>query len=153
MLMAGANYDINWPNWDAFKTRTTERIIRLTVEECRLTAQRNASFGPYTKGRLATTIYATVRKEPNGWSASFGSRLPYAASVEGGAKRHIIRPRAISLGHGLYATGGELHFFWRKKGIWVHTRKVNHPGQKGKHFLRNALIRVAGRRGFRVVTR
>lgn len=145
------HYEINWPNFTLYKATVGERIIRLAVAECRITARRNVLWGPFTRGRLADSIYGTVRRTANGYLGRVGSNLRYASSVEDGAERHIIRARALGLGGGLYQSGQRLHFFWVKRGYWVRTRKVNHPGQRGKHYLRNALLRTARRRGFRVV--
>lgn len=149
-------YTINWPNWNAFTAAQGDKIMRVTVAECRITARRNVLVHKYPRRpglglSLGDSIYGTVRKTSNGYLGRVGSRLKYAASVEDGAERHIIRARAASLGRGLYQSGRFLHFFWYKRGYWVTTRSVNHPGQKGKHYLRNALIRTGQRRGFRVI--
>lgn len=149
-----ANYTINWPTFERYKDKVGEKVLRLAVTEMRLVAMRNVSYGRYSKGHLRTSIYGTVTKTPFGWKGQVGSRLRYAASVEEGAAPHIIRPRAISLGGGLYAggvRGGYLHFYWHKHGTWVFAKKVHHPGQKGKHYIRNALISVGRRRNFRVI--
>lgn len=152
--MANA-YTINYPKWRVFKDDVSERQVRLMTTECQIVARRYIVFGPFTTGRLAASMYTHVEKTTNGHQGTFGSRLKYASSVNDGAKRHIIRPRAVSFGHGLYGggpfRGGKLHFYWHRHGVWVTARKVNHPGQRGKHFLQNALISVARRRGFKVI--
>lgn len=146
-----ASYEINWPNWTLFKQTQGTKVMRLVVAECRITARRNVLWGPYTRGRLAESIYGTSRRTVNGFVGRVGSNLKYAASVEDGAERHIIRARALSLGGGRYLSGRMLHFFWVKRGYWVTTPMVRHPGQRGKHYIRDALLRTARRRGFRVV--
>jgi hypothetical protein len=136
-------YRIDYPKLNFIVREKQIKLIRLVVAECRITARRNVLWGPYTKtGRLAQSIYGTTRTNANSITGRVGSRLSYAASVEDGAKRHFIRPRNPD---------GWLVFFWDKKGRWVRTKRVNHPGQKGKHYLRDALIRTGRRRGFRVI--
>lgn len=145
--MAGAQvrYRIDYPKLNGLVRSKQVKLIRLVVAECRITARRNVLWGPYTRtGRLAQSIYGTLRTTPEGFVGRVGSRLSYAASVEGGAQRHIIRPRDAD---------GWLVFFWEAEGRWVRTKRVNHPGQRGKHYLRNALLSVGTRRGFRVVIR
>lgn len=141
--MGTVRYRIDYAKLDAIGKKKARRVMSLVVAECRIVARRNVLWGPYTRtGRLAQSIYGTLRSTPTGFVGRVGSRLSYAASVEGGARAHVIRPRSAD---------GWLVFFWEKEGRWVKTKSVNHPGQKGKHYLRNALIRVGARRGFRVV--
>lgn len=149
-------YTINWPNWNRYKAAQGDAIMKTTVAECRIVARRNVLFHKYPRRpglglTLADSIYGVSRKTENGYVGRVGSRLKYAASVEEGASPHIIRARALGLGNGLYRSGRFLHFFWYKRGHWMVTRSVRHPGQKGKHYLQNALIYVGKRRGFRVI--
>lgn len=153
--MPGAEYSINWPSFTVWKRRVGEAQIQLITEEVRLVAIRNLSNSRYSRGVLRLSMYGKVSSTPTGYEGRVGSNLKYAASVEHGAARHIIRPRAISYGGGLYGggplRGGHLHFFWIKRGYWVRTRSVRHPGQRGKHFIGNALLSVAKRRNFAVI--
>lgn len=143
VLMGTFRYTIHYDRLNGLAKNKARRLANLVVAECRITARRNVLWGPYTRtGRLAQSIFGTVRSVPTGFIGQVGSRLSYAASVEGGARRHFIRPRDAD---------GWLVFFWEKEGRWVKTKRVNHPGQKGKHYLRDALLRVAARRGFRVI--
>ena len=135
-------YEIDWPKLHLFTKGAAYKVMRTTIAEVRIVARRNVLWGPYTRThRLAQSIYGTLRTTPTGFQGRVGSRLSYAASVEEGASPHTIRPRN---------PGGWLHFYWERQGRWVRTKSVNHPGQKGKWYLRNALLRVAKRRGFRV---
>lgn len=141
--MATVKYRIDYAKVNELGRRRARRVMSTVVAECRIVARRNVLYGKYTRtGRLAQSIYGTLRTTPEGFVGRVGSRLSYAASVEDGARRHIIRPRRAD---------GWLVFFWEREGHMVRTRRVNHPGQKGKHYLRDALIRVGARRGFRVV--
>lgn len=65
-----------------------------------------------------------------------GSDLEYAAAVNDGARPHIIRPRTKQV----------LRF--RVDGQVVFAKVVNHPGNKGSHFLDRALREVAAQRGY-----
>jgi hypothetical protein len=49
----------------------------------------------------------------------------YAAAIDTGARRHIIRPRRKKF----------LRFYSAKLGRFVYARKVNHPGNKPYKFL------------------
>ena len=147
---------IDYPRLERFSRRKSLEIITLAVAEVRIVARRNVLWRRYPgypprRLGLANSIYGTVRPRGRGFVARVGSDLPYAASVENGAAPHIIRPRAAALGGGVYRGGRYLHFYWEKVGHRVSFRKVNHPGQEGKHYLRNALLRVARRRNFRVI--
>lgn len=149
-------YVIDYARLSRLSRQKARAIITLTVAEIRIVARRNVLYRRYPGRpprplRLANSIYGIVRPLGDGYYAKVGSNLKYAASVEDGASRHIIRPRAISLGSGFYRTGGMLVFYWERVGKVVRRRKVNHPGQRGKHYLRNALLRVARRRGWRVI--
>lgn len=117
--------------------------MRLTIAEITIVAKRGTS-GPYSRNSpsLGQSIHGTLRSTSNGYIARVGSNKKYAASVEQGARRHFITPRNPS---------GYLHFYWVKRQTWVRTRLVNHPGQRGKGYLRHALRRVARRRGFTVI--
>ena len=146
--------------------RVSERrayaIMRLTIAEVRIVARRNALWRKYPYsglGRharptaLANSIYGTLRPDgKGGYIGRVGSDLSYAASVEEGAEPHIIRPRARSFGRGFYGggpfRGGRLFFYWAKINDIFVGRMVHHPGQKGKHYLFNALRLVGRRRGF-----
>lgn len=52
----------------------------------------------------------------------------YAASIDSGARAHPIYARRAPL----------LRFYWKKKGRWVSTKKVNHPGNRPYKFLYRA---------------
>ncbi len=136
------------------------RIADEILTEVQIDARANAAGGVYSRGRLAESIY---RSGPRALGStvvgSVGSRLPYAASVEGGASVHPIFP--IGAPH-TYRFGAKrrpmLKFTWRGRTVYMNqipggpgTVGRSHPGQRGKHFLTNALVGVALRHGLRVV--
>lgn len=140
--MATIEYVIDWPKLNRATSKKAAKLLRLVVRETEIVARRKVLYGPYTHGRLAESLYGLVRPDgKGGYYGRVGSGLHYAYFVETGAKPHIIMPRRPD---------GWLRFYWRKVGKVVTFRKVNHPGQKGKHYLRDALIEVAGRRRFKV---
>jgi hypothetical protein len=136
-------YDIDWDKISTFKIRLAHNLVLGAVKEARTIAKVNAITGPYATGRLARSIGYTVRTTPGWVNGRVGSSLDYAAAAEKGARPHTIRARR---------PGRLLHFYWDKKGRWVHARQVNHPGQKGKRYLLDALVRVARRKGFIVIS-
>ena len=122
------------------------KLVQDVVREVRTAAFRILIVGPYTEGRLALGLKTEVRIVPNGVRGRVyidGNIYPYAKAVEGGADPDVIRPRAPRT---------RLKFFWRKVGHVVYLRKVNHPGQKGKAYLRGPLIRVGTKHGMIVIT-
>ena len=119
-----------------FARRRVERAVNDIV----LNAKIRAGQGPYATGRLARSITSFVANTPLGVQARVGSDLVYAGAAEGGARKHVIRPR----------TAKALYFYWRKVGQHVLLSKVNHPGMRGKHYLRESLIQAGRRHGFRV---
>lgn len=112
------------------------RLITKVTDEVYDGAKAILAFGPYTTGHLTLGLRRQINYGPyivTGTVGISGRHYPYAASVEGGAVRHTIRPRS---------PGGYLHFYWRKIGKTVTLRSVNHPGQVGKAYLRIPLLVV-----------
>jgi hypothetical protein len=125
-----------------------DKLIRRVTKEVQDGAEAILSFGPYTTGRLLTGLQTQIRYGPyvvEGRVGISGKRFPYAASVEGGAKRHKIPllPKPY---------GRSLRFYWRKVGHIVHFQQVNHPGQTGKAYLRIPILVVAPKYNMRVFT-
>lgn len=116
-----------------------------------------ASGGPYSTGRLASSIY---RSGPyiQGWKSSgiVGSHLWYARIVESGAEVHNIFPRGAPR---VYRFSGparrrrpQLRFVWRGRTVFTphvpmapSTVGRSHPGQQGKHFMLKSLTKAAVR--------
>lgn len=152
-------YDIDWPKVIFESNEKARKLLEITMVEAAIVARRNALFRRYPRAHpgasakglgLAESIYTKTSRTATGYSGTIGSHLDYAASVEDGARPHIIRPRRQRDVRGRYIRSGYLHFYWWKEGHWVITKKVRHPGQAGKHFLRDALVSVGKRRGFNV---
>lgn len=124
------------------------RLITQVVKEVKEGAKAILAFGPYTEGRLMTGLETQIRYGPytvTGRVGISGKRFPYAASVERGARRHLIRPRSSS-------HRARLVFFWRKVGHVVFLSYVHHPGQTGKAYLRIPILVVAPKYHMRVFT-
>jgi hypothetical protein len=122
-------------------------------------ARRGAMGGRYATGALAASIFAegpAIIPGPNDGctvQGVIGSLLPYAASVERGAEIHNIFPK---LAPHVWRFGSkrkpQLSFIWRGRRIFTpHVPMVpgtigrSHPGQRGKRFLRNAMLAAAVR--------
>jgi len=127
--------------------------LRRVIDDVHDSARLGASRGPYSHTKaLATSIEkAGPYFTGIGVTGKVFSRLPYAASVEGGAKIHPIFPKGEP--H-IYRFGDRtprlLKFVWHGRTVYTphvpmarSTIGRSHPGQKGKHFLRNAAIRAA----------
>lgn len=145
------SYIIDYARLEGMTRRAAFNLIRRAANETRDQAKRNVTFRkhpgvPPRPIGLAQSIFASVKPTATGYSARVGSYLSYAASVEEGATPHIITPRA-----GTQALGGQLVFWWTKRNVLFKGPVVHHPGQKGKFYLRRALLQVAPRYGFRVI--
>lgn len=130
-----------------------ERRVREVMRSVEIAAKIATSTGLYSHTKhLAQSIKSNVYVARTVVHAEVGSDVRYAKMVHNGTDPHIIRPRPVGFGGGLYRRGGYLHFYWRKAGRYATFKKVSHPGQRGKFYLTRPL-EVAGRRyGFRVVT-
>lgn len=124
------------------------RLITQVVKEVKEGAQAILAFGPYTSGKLIRGLETQIRYGPymvTGRIGISGRRFPYAASVEGGARRHLIRPKNRT-------PQARLVFFWRKVGHVVFLSYVHHPGQTGKAYLRIPILVVGPKYHMRVFT-
>lgn len=133
------------------------RVLRYAHRQ----AYQGAVGGPYSRtGALANSITSAgpfiTGSQVLG---TLFSPLSYAASVERGAEIHPIWPKGAQ---GIYRFGSktppQLKFWWRGRVVYtphvpmsVRTIGLSHPGQKGKRFLRNALVKTAARYQMRFI--
>jgi hypothetical protein len=134
--------------YDNVVRATSLRIAISTVEkimlEVEFEAKRITATGPYTTGRLSSSIKRRpVIIRGDIVTGDVGSDLAYAEFVHDGTPPHAIFPR------GPYT----LRFYWRKVGHVVRPWMVHHPGQKAKPFLVGPLVRISARHGWVVYTR
>lgn len=143
-----------------FKARLTVQAgilsgkrLRKVIDDVHDSATFNASRGPYshTKALAASIEKAGPYFTGIGVTGKVFSRLPYAAAVEEGAKIHPIFPKGEP--H-IYRFGSkrprQLKFVWHGRVVYTphvpmgpRTIGRSHPGQKGKHYLRDAAIKAA----------
>lgn len=147
--------------------RIARRSADRALTEMHEQAKINADIGPYSKGRLATTVYKSgpmvVGTAVHG---SVGSRLHYARAVESGTGLHGPKARAYNIfpksAPHIYRFGRKrrpmLKFIWHGHVTYMNqipggpgTIGRSHPGQKGKHWLTRAMVEVAIRRNYRVI--
>lgn len=124
------------------------RLVRRVNVEILEGAYIILSEGKYTTGKLRLGLKRREEDTPQGVRGRVGiskREFPYAASVEGGARRHPIP-------HEDNHTAKILKFYWRKVGHIVYFSEVDHPGQRGKAYLRRPLARAAARHNLVVVT-
>lgn len=124
----------------AISRQGAEKKVRAMLDDTVIFAQARLLGGPYTTGHLATRARKEITFAPGQVEGRVIFRAPYARSVNSGAKPHLIFP------HGNYP----LRFFWRKVGKVVKFSYVRHPGQKGKHYLTDALELAARKNNFRL---
>lgn len=119
------------------------KLVRITTSAVSRQARSNAPGGPYSTGRLKSSITWQMAKDVPGdeVSAECGSPLIYANSVHGGQPPRLILPVRARL----------LRFYWRRVGRVVHRSRVNHPGTQAQPYLTDALREIAPRYGFKVV--
>jgi hypothetical protein len=135
-------------------------LLTQVMYEVEFEARARVSSGPYTTGNLASKFF---RRGPfvtgDTVAGRVGNNASYAQIVHDGARVHEIFP--IGAPHVLGASGKRrLKFYWRRVGRIAYfphipgspsTAGRSHPGQKGKHYLSEAILSVADRRGLRVV--
>ena len=153
-------------------TKKSREVGRRLVKELLLEAEVQAKVqtmrGPYSTGRLADSIHIQGPHDTAlGIKGSLGTHLSYAHTVHNGSGLYGPKHKAYSIfpkrAMKVYRFGSrrkpQLHFFWRKAGKMVFlphipgapgTVGLSHPGQRGQHFLTNALKDAARRKRFRV---
>lgn len=104
-------------------------------------ARRNAPGGPYSTGRLKSSINWSVRTVGTSVIGRSGSELIYAYSVHEGQPARVITPKRAAM----------LGFYWRRVGKSVLLRKVNHPGTAPQPYLVQALLTESPKFGFKVI--
>lgn len=109
-----------------------ETFTRGFVNAAAAQAQKDA---PERTGNLKRLIKPDAVRRVGPWTLASGvsSLARYSAPVHEGARPHVIRAR----------NAAALSFFWPKVGRQVFFKSVNHPGNAGQPFLRNAVHAVA----------
>jgi hypothetical protein len=111
----------------------TETALETASTATLLVNQRvGVEFTPRT-GELQRATKATVLTRRGGHIVRLSNRKAYAAAIDKGARPHTIAARRAPY----------LRFYWAKRGVWVTTKKVNHPGNRPYRFLFNAATRSA----------
>jgi hypothetical protein len=94
--------------------------------------QRYPEFKPRT-GALQRATKAKVVKTRGGKLIRITNNKPYAPTIDGGSKAHIIAPKRVFSGGVMVQKRGFLRFRGRD-GRWVFARRVRHPGTKPYKF-------------------
>lgn len=102
------------------------------------TATRAQRTVPVDTGRLRASQNVNIGRRPGGVTGTVTYQAPYAAAVHQGARPRVIVPRR------------KRALAFRVRGVPVVVRRANWPGFAGQPWLFRTLVRVAGRRGFRV---
>ena len=96
--------------------------------------QRRPGFKPDTGATQRATSWRIARTR-GGKLLRLRNTHKNAHILDKGSRPHVIRARRAPL----------LRFFWERKGVWVSTYRVKHPGTRPYRFLQHAAI-VAGRK-------
>lgn len=131
-----AHITLNYSQIRRVSNLEAHRIMERVTDKVVLDATLKTIAGPYSRGRLAQSFKKRVWISATGAGGRVWSDVPYARWVHDGTPPHQIRPRG---------RGYKLKFFWRKTNRTERFWKVNHPGQKGQHFLTEPLIVAAAR--------
>lgn len=89
--------------------------------------QAYPAFKPDTRHLQLSTDWRVV-KLSNGRILKIRNTAKYASAIDRGADAHPIVARRAPY----------LHFFWKRKGRWVKTKEVRHPGNRPYKFLYRA---------------
>lgn len=114
-------YDEEFHSWDGIlgkwmRGRAEGVLYKAQATSPFLTGALRASLGTFyttSGGELEARIGANPGPVDQG--------IGYGYFMHEGTQRHWITPRR---------PGGYLHFYWKKQGHWVRTKRVNHPGTK-----------------------
>lgn len=121
-----------------------DKVLTETLELAQRRVPVRASTRPFdrrTTGRLKRSLkkrgpFIKVTKV----DGTVGSRLPYASSIEDGAKAHTFGPRFQP----------DLVFYWEREDVTFVGKRVNHPGvRQPSHFLWDSLRAAAFANGFK----
>lgn len=112
---------------------------KLVLTATRRTLNRGRVLSPWDTGNLRASHTMDVRRLKKGEvRGRVSTRVKYAMSVHEGAAPHVIRPKKKKA----------LKF--KMGGRTVIVKKVNHPGNAGRPWLRRAMTEIAHQRGFTV---
>ena len=133
MATVTARFTVNEPGLNRQFQRIGKKrlasIQRKTVVEAKMRV-------PVRTGNLGRTIRDDPIKVtgPRRLSGGVTAHADYAAAVHQGSRPHVIRPRN---------PGGVLRFNMGARVVYA--KRVNHPGSKGRPFLKNAAEAVVAR--------
>lgn len=124
-----------------FVTTQARKEVRACTVAVNRKARRNAPGGPYSTGRLKSSINWRVQTFGYNVRGRSGTDLIYAMSVHEGQPARKITPKRAPY----------LAFYWRKVGRRVRLASVNHPGTAPQPFMVQALLTEAPLYGFKVI--
>lgn len=107
--------------------RMLVEAIEAAVTQVHHHVQTAPKFKPRT-GFLQRSTKTKVKRLKSGRLLVIDNTAPYADSIDGGAKPHVISARRVS----------HLAFFWKKVGRFIRTKSVNHPGNRPYKFMYRA---------------
>lgn len=102
-------------------------VYRDTLLRATRVMSRAKQLCPVKQGRLRGSIRLNPTITPAGFVVQVGTDVEYAAAVHEGTRPHVIVPRNASV------------LAFQVGGKKVFAMKVNHPGTRGRPFLRDAL--------------
>jgi len=112
---------------------------KLVAQTTRRTLNRGRVLSPWDTGNLRASHTMSIRRlKRKRVVGRVTTRVKYALAVHEGAAPHVIRPKRKKA----------LKF--KMGGRTVIVRKVNHPGNPARPWLRRAMTEVAHQRGFTV---
>jgi len=110
------------------------------AETTRRVLNRARVTSPVRFGILRASHRMTMRARRTYVAGRVEVKAKYAVAVHNGTRRHVIRPSKKQA----------LRFYWKRKGRYVITKRVMHPGTRPRPWLWRSLVEVAVPRGFRV---
>lgn len=113
-------------SWEGEIGRSITRLAKETVFRQRSMANKKT-------GAMALKMHYKLKTYTTGIGFLAGSNARYTLYPDQGTSPHKITPKT---------PGGSLVFFWPKAGKVVHLKSVQHPGNKGSHFLERGLRRA-----------
>lgn len=108
------------------------------AETTRRALNRARVTSPVDFGVLRASHQMTMRARRTFVAGRVEVRAKYARMVHDGTRPHVIRPKRKKA----------LRFYWKRKGTYVITKRVMHPGTRPRPWLWRALVETAVPRGF-----
>lgn len=125
-----------------------EDAVRRITTFCRKTQNQAIIDCPVDTGNLRGHHRMRVKQAARTVQGEVYNDAKYAAAVHNGSKPHVIAGRRVRRPTRKRKSRGPKTLKFTVGGKVIYRRRVNHPGSKGRPWLRDAAKKVAEAEGF-----